>query len=169
MCVVRLVGSLKASKSRGTNGCLFIIAAYAPTNCSDDSVKNDFYRQLNELLRHRRSSDTVVLAGDLNAQVGRLSTDELQLGVQHGVGSRNDNEVKRETGLLKLNKAAGPDDLHPALFKFGGHALVDDLHELLMKLWEQETVPIRLEPAPLFFPSSKEARARNAATIVESV
>ncbi|CAH8632296.1 unnamed protein product [Dicrocoelium dendriticum] len=70
MCAVRLAGSFKTSKSRGTNRCLFVIFAYAPTNCSDDSVKDDFYRQLNELLRHRRSTDTVVLAGDLNAQVG---------------------------------------------------------------------------------------------------
>ncbi|CAH8584475.1 unnamed protein product [Dicrocoelium dendriticum] len=91
MCAVRLAGSIKASKSRVTNRCLFIIAAYAPTNCSDDSVKNDFYRQLTQLLRHRRSTDTVVLVGDMNAQVGKLSTDELHLGGQHGVGSRDDN------------------------------------------------------------------------------
>ncbi|CAH8604174.1 unnamed protein product [Dicrocoelium dendriticum] len=38
------------------------------------------------------------------------------------------SEVEREIELLNLNKAAGP-------------ALVDDLHELLVKLWEQETVP----------------------------
>ncbi|CAH8543079.1 unnamed protein product [Dicrocoelium dendriticum] len=51
------------------------------------------------------------------------------------------SEVEHEIKLLKLNKAAGPDDLPPALFKFGKPALVDDLHELLVKLWEQETVP----------------------------
>ncbi|CAH8649925.1 unnamed protein product [Dicrocoelium dendriticum] len=51
------------------------------------------------------------------------------------------SEVEHEIKLLKLNKAAGPDDLPPALFKFGGPALVDDLHELLVRLWEQETVP----------------------------
>lgn len=91
MCAIRLAGSFKASRSRGDNRCLFIIAAYAPTNCSADSLKDDFYRQLNELLRHRRSTDTVVLAGDLNAQVGKLTNDEFHLGGQHGVGSRNDN------------------------------------------------------------------------------
>ncbi|CAH8567887.1 unnamed protein product [Dicrocoelium dendriticum] len=163
MCAVRLAGSFKSSKSRGTNRCLFVIAAYAPTNCSDDSVKDDFYRQLNELPRHRRSSDTVVLSRDLNAQVGKLSTDGLHLDGQHGIGSRTDNdfspttdrpspwavpldppsrsEAEHEIGPLKLNKAAGPDDLPPALFKFGGPALVDGLHELLVRLWEQETVP----------------------------
>ncbi|CAH8491765.1 unnamed protein product [Dicrocoelium dendriticum] len=51
------------------------------------------------------------------------------------------SEVEREIGLLKLNKAAGPDDLNPALFKFVGSALIDALHELLVKLWKQETVP----------------------------
>ncbi|CAH8458083.1 unnamed protein product [Dicrocoelium dendriticum] len=51
------------------------------------------------------------------------------------------SEVERESELLKLNKASGPDDLRPALFKFGGPALVDDVHEFLVRLWEQETVP----------------------------
>ncbi|CAH8645530.1 unnamed protein product [Dicrocoelium dendriticum] len=51
------------------------------------------------------------------------------------------SEVERELRLLKLNKAAGSDDLPPALSKFGGPALVGALHELLVKLWEQETVP----------------------------
>ncbi|CAH8459438.1 unnamed protein product [Dicrocoelium dendriticum] len=51
------------------------------------------------------------------------------------------SEVEREIGLLKLTNPAGPDDLPPALFKFGGSALVDALHEFLVKLWEQETVP----------------------------
>ncbi|CAH8543008.1 unnamed protein product [Dicrocoelium dendriticum] len=57
MCAVRLTGSFKASKSRGTNRCLFIIVAYAPANCSDDSLQNDLYRQLTQLLCHRRSTD----------------------------------------------------------------------------------------------------------------
>ncbi|CAH8664293.1 unnamed protein product [Dicrocoelium dendriticum] len=50
------------------------------------------------------------------------------------------SEVEHETKLLKLNKVAGLDDLPPALFKFWGPALVDNLHELLVRLWEQETV-----------------------------
>ncbi|CAH8493178.1 unnamed protein product [Dicrocoelium dendriticum] len=51
------------------------------------------------------------------------------------------SEVEREIGLLKLNKAAGPEDLPPALFKFRAAALVDALHEVLVKLWAQETNP----------------------------
>ncbi|CAH8563601.1 unnamed protein product [Dicrocoelium dendriticum] len=44
------------------------------------------------------------------------------------------SEVEHEIGPLKLNKAAGPDDLPPAIFKFGGPVLVYDLHQLLVKL-----------------------------------
>ncbi|CAH8518282.1 unnamed protein product, partial [Dicrocoelium dendriticum] len=97
LCAVRLAGSFKSSKARVTNRYLFVIATYAPTKSSDDSVQYDFYRQLNELFSHK-SSHTVVQAGDLNAQFGKLSTDELHLGGQHGIGSRIDNGER----LLRL-------------------------------------------------------------------
>ncbi|CAH8460057.1 unnamed protein product [Dicrocoelium dendriticum] len=42
MCAVRLAGLFQVSKSRVDKWCLFVITAYAPTNCSSDSVKDDF-------------------------------------------------------------------------------------------------------------------------------
>ena len=63
-----------------------------PTNCSSDAVKDSFYDALDALLRRTKSSDIVVVAGDMNAQVGKLNTDEAQLGGCLGLDSvrRND-------------------------------------------------------------------------------
>ena len=71
---------------------MFVVSAYAPTDCSSDEEKDNFYRNISTLLRSVKSSDIVILAGDLNAQVGRLDTSELHLGGKFGVDApRSDN------------------------------------------------------------------------------
>ncbi|KER31144.1 LOW QUALITY PROTEIN: hypothetical protein T265_13050 [Opisthorchis viverrini] len=47
--------------------------------------KDRFYDTLNVLLRRAKSPVIVVVAGDMNAQVGRLSASETQLGGRHGL------------------------------------------------------------------------------------
>ena len=92
LCAVRLEGSLKVSSKRDAKRCLFVVAAYAPTDCSPDLAKNDFYCHLQALLHQAPRSDIVILAGDLNARVGRLCTVESRLGGPHGLDAcRNDN------------------------------------------------------------------------------
>ncbi|CAH8651686.1 unnamed protein product [Schistosoma intercalatum] len=80
LCAVRLESSIKVRKNRCEKRCLFVISAYAPTDSSPDAIKDEFYHQLSVLLQKVRSTDVVVLAGDLNAQVGRLGTEESRLG-----------------------------------------------------------------------------------------
>ncbi|MGL5799640.1 MAG: endonuclease/exonuclease/phosphatase family protein, partial [Plesiomonas sp.] len=92
LCAVRLEGYTKVNARRQAKRCLFVISAYAPTNCSSDSVKDTFYSQLRSLITKSRSSDIVVIAGDLNAQVGQLNDDETVLGGKFSYGShRTDN------------------------------------------------------------------------------
>ncbi|CAH8665748.1 unnamed protein product [Schistosoma haematobium] len=92
LCAVRLESSIKVRRNRREKRCLFVISAYAPTDCSPDAIKDEFYHQLSVLLQKVRSTDIVVLAGDLNAQVGRLGTEESRLGGRWGlVGLRSDN------------------------------------------------------------------------------
>ncbi|KAH9584754.1 hypothetical protein MS3_00006241 [Schistosoma haematobium] len=71
LCAVRLESSIKV-RNRREKLCLFVISAYAPTDCSPDAIKDEFYHQLSVFLQKVRSTDIVVLAGDLSAQVGRL-------------------------------------------------------------------------------------------------
>jgi exonuclease III len=92
LCAVRLRGSCKVSRHRNDTYNLFVVSAYAPTDCSSDLVKDQFYHNLHNLLRKAHKRDVVILAGDLNARVGRLSPSEKHLGGHHGLDSvRNDN------------------------------------------------------------------------------
>ncbi|CAH8638539.1 unnamed protein product [Schistosoma intercalatum] len=92
LCAVRLESSIKVRRNRREKRCLFVISAYVLTDCSPDAIKNEFYQQLTVLLQKVRSTDIVVLARDLNAQVGRLGTEESRLGGRWGlVGRRSDN------------------------------------------------------------------------------
>jgi hypothetical protein len=95
LCAVRLAGSCKVARGRDINRCLYVVSAYAPTDCSSESLKDEFYSQLNDLLRKAPRSDIVVLAGDLNARVGRLSLEEAQLGGPHGLDSHRNDNVER--------------------------------------------------------------------------
>lgn len=85
LCAVRLRGSCKVSKCRSDERSLFVVSAYAPTDCSPDTVKDEFYHQLHVLLRKASKTDIVILAGDLNARVGRLDSSEAHLGGRFGL------------------------------------------------------------------------------------
>ncbi|CAH8489984.1 unnamed protein product [Schistosoma curassoni] len=66
LCAVRLESSIKVRGNWHENRCLFVIFAYAPTDCSLNAIKDEFYYQLS-VLQKVRSTDIVVLAGDLSA------------------------------------------------------------------------------------------------------
>ncbi|CAH8594175.1 unnamed protein product [Schistosoma curassoni] len=99
LCAARLENSIEVRRNRREKPCLFVISTYAPTDCSPDAIKDKFYHQLTVLLQKVRSTDIVVLAGDLNAQVGRLCTEKSGLGGRWRlVSRRTDNEDR----LLQL-------------------------------------------------------------------
>jgi len=92
LCAVRLLTSTRIRNPHRRHRCVFVISAYAPTDCSSDLLKDAFYQELDMLLGRAKGSDIVILAGDINAQVGRLSPTEKQLGGQFALNSRrNDN------------------------------------------------------------------------------
>jgi len=99
LCAVRLTTSTATQRSLGNKRCLFVISAYAPTDPSSEAVKDAFYQELTSLLRKAKSSDIIVLAGDLNAQVGRLGESERQLGGTFGLDTERTDNGER---LLQL-------------------------------------------------------------------
>ncbi|KAH9587678.1 ATP-binding cassette sub- A member 3 [Schistosoma haematobium] len=98
LCAVRLESSIKVRRNGREKRCVFVISAYAPTDYSPDAIKDEFYHQLS-ILQKVRSTDIVVLAGDLNAQVGRLGTEESRLGGRWGIVDRRTDNRDR---LLQL-------------------------------------------------------------------
>ncbi|KER24904.1 hypothetical protein T265_07528 [Opisthorchis viverrini] len=60
----------------------------SPTDCSSDAEEVTFYGELSGLIRKAKSTDTVILTGDMHAQLGRLSFLESHLGGRFADGAR---------------------------------------------------------------------------------
>ncbi len=77
-----------------------IVSAYAPTLTSSQEIKEQFYEDLDQLIKTTPENDKLMILGDFNARVG--NDHESWKGVlgRHGVGKINDN------GLLLLSKCA---------------------------------------------------------------
>ena len=77
-----------------------IISAYAPTLSSTDEAKEQFYEELDQLIRSTPDSDKLLILGDFNARVGKDCKNWKGVIGPHGVGKQNSN------GLLLLSKCA---------------------------------------------------------------
>ncbi|KAA3670424.1 uncharacterized protein DEA37_0004723, partial [Paragonimus westermani] len=104
LCAVRLNTSVKVCRRKSERRCVFIISAYAPTDSCPDAAKDAFYDALVDLLRQSKHSDIIILAGDFNAQLGRLSSDEKRLGGMFGVRAQRTDNGER---LLQLCASHG--------------------------------------------------------------
>ena len=71
-----------------------IIAVYAPTEVSSDESKDEFYLKFQEVLDTLPRKDWIIIAGDLNAQVGSNRQGWEGVHVKFGVGKMNDNGLR---------------------------------------------------------------------------
>ena len=79
------------------------IISYVPTLTSSDDVKEQFYEQLDQVIRSTPKSEKLVFLGDFNARVGKDYNNWAGVLGRHGVGKINDN------GILLLSKCAEHD------------------------------------------------------------
>ena len=52
------------------------------------------------------------------------------------------NEICYVINNLKINKAAGSDNICPELIKYGGRTLKQKLHNLIIKIWNEEQLAL---------------------------
>lgn len=67
---------------------LNIVQVYAPTTGSPDDEIEQFYEELNKVIKQLKSKDITIIMGDMNAKVGK-GTDGRTVG-EFGLGVRND-------------------------------------------------------------------------------
>ena len=77
-----------------------LVSAYAPTMTWTDEVKDQFYSDLDSVIRSVPAADKLILLGDFNARVGTESSMWPGIIGPYGVGKCNSN------GLLLLQKCA---------------------------------------------------------------
>ncbi|VDP47792.1 unnamed protein product [Schistosoma margrebowiei] len=80
-----------------------IIQCYAPTNDSNDDIKDQFYERLQSVTEKCSRKDLTILMGDLNAKVGIDNTGYEDIMGRHGLGERNENGEKF-ANLCAFNK-----------------------------------------------------------------
>ena len=75
------------------NEHMLLICAYAPTLTAEEDKKDEFYEDLNAVLRAANSRDKIILLGDFNARVGKRSDIWEAIG-PHGNGTMNANGLR---------------------------------------------------------------------------
>ena len=81
----------------GKSRHLTIIGAYATTLTSSHDAKEEFYDNLDHVIKTTPQSDKLVLLGDFNARVGRDHSSWAGVLGKHGIG-------KASNSLLPLSK-----------------------------------------------------------------
>ncbi|VDP21245.1 unnamed protein product [Schistosoma margrebowiei] len=83
---------IKASfKTKKEEILMNIIQCYAPTNDSNDDIKDQFYERLQSIIGKCRRNDLTILMGDLNAKVGIDNTGYEDIMGRHALRQRNEN------------------------------------------------------------------------------
>ncbi|VDO54672.1 unnamed protein product [Schistosoma margrebowiei] len=80
-----------------------VIQCYAPTNDSNDDIKDQFYERLQSVIEKCPRKDLTILMGDINAKVGIDNAGYEDIMGQHGLGVRNENG-ERFANLCAFNK-----------------------------------------------------------------
>ena len=79
-----------------------LIHVYSPTNDACVESKDEFYEQLQSSMEKCNRNYILIIPGDLNAKVGKGTTEEREVVGHHGRGVRNEN-VERLCEFCEMN------------------------------------------------------------------
>ncbi|KAH9588391.1 Craniofacial development protein 2 [Schistosoma haematobium] len=96
-------GIIKASFKTKEGITMNVIQCYAPTNDSNDDIKDQFYERLQSIIEKCLRKELTILMGDLNAKVEIDNTGYEDIMGRHGLGERNENG-ERFANLCPFNK-----------------------------------------------------------------
>jgi endonuclease/exonuclease/phosphatase family metal-dependent hydrolase len=108
-CRIMTVQVKLAEKADGScQRCLTVVSVYAPTLMASDTVKEQFYAELERVLAAVPARDKLVVLGDFNARVGRDNSVYLGVMGKHGMGMLNSNgelmlQLCSRLGLVVVN------------------------------------------------------------------
>jgi hypothetical protein len=70
---------------------IVMVQRYAPTAVAEDVERQEFYMQLNDILKKQKTKDIIIVGGDLNAKVGQDNKGLEHVMGRHGLEQRNEN------------------------------------------------------------------------------
>ena len=79
------------------------------------------------------------LTGEAAAEQSMAALEKPPIYDDHAVDPPSIEEVRIAIKRLKNNKSAGLDNLPSELFKSGGEKVVDHIHQIVVKIWNQES------------------------------
>ena len=122
--VKRVSDRLMAMKMEVNGSILNIVSAYAPQVNNSMEEKNDFWEDLNGLIKIISKEKRIVLSVDLNGHVGEGSIRDEEIMGRHGAGTRNKEgsmvvDFGKRMDLAIVNTYFKKKDKHKVTYKSG--------------------------------------------------
>ncbi|VDO55542.1 unnamed protein product, partial [Schistosoma margrebowiei] len=124
----RIIKASFKTKKEGTT--MNVIQCYAPTNDSNDDIKDQFYERLQSIIEKCQRKDLTILMEDRHAKVGIDNTGYEDIMGRHGLGQRNENgEICKSMTMEDVRTRRGAD------VASNHHLVVANLKLKLKKNW----------------------------------
>ena len=104
---------------------LNIVSAYAPQVNNSMEEKNDFWKDLDELIKSISKEEKIVLGADLNGHMGEENIGDEDIMGRYGTGTRNKEgsrvvDFGKRMDLAIVNTYFKKKDEHRVTYKSGG-------------------------------------------------